>query len=58
MHYQFQIDNRPAGPIRKTWLEAATDAVTDGYAFFMDDRRVSVKLDAQAKIARIETIRG
>ena len=30
--YQFQLDNRPAGPIRPTWKDAARDAVNDGYA--------------------------
>jgi hypothetical protein len=30
--YQFCIDGRPAGRVRKEWKEAAQDAVTAGYA--------------------------
>ena len=33
--YQFQVDNRPAGPVRTTWRDAVQDAVNDGYAVWV-----------------------
>lgn len=37
MSYQYHIDGRMAGPIRKSWAEAANDAVRDGYAMVCPD---------------------
>ncbi len=52
MRYQFQIDNRGFGPIRKNWEDAAQDAVSNGYGIWIGVGQV--KLDEQADIARIE----
>lgn len=41
--YQFHIDNRPAGPIREEWNDAASDAVESGYGIW--DEKSSVILD-------------
>jgi hypothetical protein len=32
MKFQFQIDGRRAGPLRDAWVDAAHDAVSNGYA--------------------------
>lgn len=52
MRYQFQIDNRPAGQIRKRWEDAAQDAVSNGYGVWVDDDEV--RLAPDASIERIE----
>lgn len=52
MRYQFQIDNRAAGPIRRDWDTAAQDAVAMGYGTWIED---GVKLDDQASILRIKS---
>lgn len=53
MKYQFQVDNRRAGPIRSTWRDAAQDAVNNGYATWVRD---GIRLDDSqgASIERIE----
>lgn len=50
--YQFQIDNRAAGPIRDTWEDAARDAVNGGYAIWVPE---GIKIDSSqgAEIARL-----
>ena len=37
--FQFQIDSRPAGPVRENWEEAAQDAVSAGFAVRAADYR-------------------
>lgn len=54
MKYQFQIDNRPAGPKRSKWREAAKDAVGAGYASWSWRDPDAVVLNEQATIERIE----
>lgn len=51
MRYQFQVDHRPAGPVRDRWEDAAGDAIIDGYARWLTP--VSIAIDPQASIARI-----
>ena len=53
MSYQFQIDNRPAAPVRVSWTTAAQDAVSAGYAQWCPE---GVMLDTTqgASIERIE----
>ena len=56
MRYQFLIDGRAFGSkIRRTWQEAAQDAVNAGYASWKD-RGASVRLNADqgAEIARYD----
>ncbi len=55
MKYQFQIDGRAFGaPIRDKWEDAAQDAVSAGYGFWVQDNDI-VKLDTNngATILRI-----
>lgn len=52
MKYQFQIDNRPAGPIRSKAQDAIRDAVQEGYATWIAGE--GAVMDQQASIARIE----
>lgn len=54
MKYQFQIDSRPAGPVRKLWADAAEDAIGAGYGVWAGTTRTACKLDDQASIARVE----
>lgn len=52
MSFQFQIDGRGFGsPIRANWAQAAQDAVSAGYAIWIDETKIH--LDDQAEIARI-----
>lgn len=51
MRFQFQIDNRPAGPVHKEWALAAQDAVAQGYAVWIDER--AIQMDSQGGIDRI-----
>lgn len=53
MKYQFQIDNRPAGPIRDEWVDAARDAVQAGYAEWHDERAVQFDTSQGGAIARL-----
>lgn len=50
MYWQFQIDGRPAGPIRGSWEQAAQDAVNDGYAIWY---KGGIAHDDQAAIVRV-----
>lgn len=52
MRYQFQIDNRPAAPIRKTWEQAAQDAVSAGYAVWVGYDSIKLDDTQGASIAR------
>jgi hypothetical protein len=54
--FQFQVDCRPAGPIRLKWKHAAQDAVDAGYGSWKGLGRTAVKLDSTqgAAVARIE----
>lgn len=51
MKYQFQVDNRPAAPVRSNWDDAAYDAIRAGYASMI---RSGVRLQEQASIERIK----
>jgi hypothetical protein len=55
MKYQFQVDNRPAGPVHKDWGLAAQDAVDAGLATWAEVGE-KVRLDSTqgASIARVE----
>jgi hypothetical protein len=39
--FQFQIDGRPAGPVRQSWEDAARDAVSAGFAARAPDYRLN-----------------
>jgi hypothetical protein len=39
--FQFQIDDRPAGPVRQSWEEAAQDAIFAGFAAQAPDYRLN-----------------
>ena len=53
--YQFQVDGRPAGPLRKDWGDAAQDAVDADLATWAEVGE-KVRLDSTqgASIARVE----
>lgn len=51
--YQFHLDNRPAGPIRQSWNEAANDAVRDGFAVWDWDGEGIRSTDGMATVERI-----
>lgn len=52
--YQFQIDGRPAAPVRDDWHSAARDAVAAGCAVWRYHKQAISLADAQgADIARI-----
>lgn len=51
MQYQFQIDNRPAAEVRRTWEAASLDAIKAGYAVRCGKDKI--RLNEQASIARI-----
>ena len=54
MKYQFQIDYRPAAPVRKNWRDAAWDAVNAGHASW-DNMNYSVCMGTEGgSIERIE----
>ena len=55
MKYQFQVDFRPASPVRKSWTDAAWDAVNAGYATW-NEINYSVHMDTNAggSIERID----
>jgi hypothetical protein len=54
MKYQFQVDGRPVGPLRKKWEDAARDAVATEYACWIIPNE-QVRLDSThgAAITRI-----
>lgn len=54
LFYQFQIDGRPAGPIREDKRLAFADAVNDGYADWSRDRTTVILDTSQG--ASIKTI--
>lgn len=55
MKYQFRVDGRPAAPIRKTWQEAAQDAVNAGYAIWgRGNSKIHLSDTAGAEIVRIK----
>jgi hypothetical protein len=39
--FQFQIDGRPAGPVRRSWEGAAQDAIFAGFAARAPDHRLN-----------------
>jgi len=51
MYWQFQVDGRPAGPVRDSWQQAAQDAVNDGYATWY---KGGIAHDSQAAIVKID----
>lgn len=51
--WQFQIDGRPAGPIRNCWMDAAQDAVNDGYAEWTSRSKSTIRKDRQCEIAHL-----
>ena len=53
MKYLFTIDNRPAAPIRKTWEQAAQDAVNAGYATWTNSNEIRLDSTQGAAIERI-----
>lgn len=52
MLYQFTLDDRPAGPIREWWIDAANDAVDAGYATWIDSDAVKIDDSQGASIKR------
>lgn len=54
MKYQFQVDFRPAAPVRKTWEQAAQDAVNAGYATWQSSDSVRLASNEGASIERLE----
>lgn len=53
--YQFQVDGRPAGPLRLKWAHAAEDAVKAGYGTWKRRwQSVALSDNAGAEIARVE----
>lgn len=53
MKFQFQIDNRPAAPVREKWEDAARDAIQAGYAEWRDERAVQFDTTQGGAIARL-----
>lgn len=53
MYYQFQVDGRPSGPRRNRWIDAAQDAVNDGYATWASEDEIRLEATQGAAIARI-----
>lgn len=54
MKYQFLIDGRTFGSeIRDSWKDAAQDAVSAGYAIWIDDNSIKLDESQGAEIRRI-----
>lgn len=53
LKFQFQLDYRPAAPLRDTWLQAAYDAHEAGYAEWVYN---GGKMPCSAKRATIERL--
>lgn len=53
MAWQFQVDGRPAAPVRVHWVTAAQDAVSAGYAVWSGHNQI--KTDEQAAVVHIAT---
>lgn len=51
--WQFQVDKRPAGPVRETWHAAAVDAVQAGYAIWIDDKHIKIDTDQGGELCRL-----
>jgi hypothetical protein len=52
MRYQFQIDGRPAAPLRSKWEDAAWDAVEAGYGTWKNPDAVILDSNQGATIER------
>ena len=53
MMYQFFVDGRAAGPMRRIWEEAAWDAVNAGYAIWIDHGEIKIDTNMGASIERV-----
>jgi hypothetical protein len=54
MKFQFRVGNRPTGPVRDAWIDAARDAVDAGYGVFVGPDTVKILDNTQgAMIARL-----
>lgn len=52
MKYQFCVDGRPVGPVRRLWDSAAWDAVDAGVAVWVNN--TEIRMNDMAEIYRIE----
>lgn len=50
--YQFQVDRRPAGPLRFHWKQAANDAVSSGHAVWVKNDQI--KHGDMCEVAEVE----
>jgi len=54
MRYQFQVDGQPVGPVRKFWVQAASDVIAGGCGKWASDEAIFLYPDRGGHIEELE----